>query len=142
MSRKCCGNDEKDEDIDEIIKSVVEITTTSTAVSAAPAVVDAFMHTPEFRRHFVEFVHDSTLTTLRFVTKAWKVVADAFIDEGVECGAMMVIDGKNKEYAGSAKKKRRELVTRALFPLNIMKVGEWACEYSVNLIVLISRRAL
>ncbi|GMI13623.1 hypothetical protein TrLO_g8556 [Triparma laevis f. longispina] len=56
MSRKRCGNDEKDEDIDEIIKSVVEITTTSTAVSAAPAMVDAFMPTPEFRRHFVNYV--------------------------------------------------------------------------------------
>ncbi|GMI10906.1 hypothetical protein TrLO_g5146 [Triparma laevis f. longispina] len=117
------GEDEEKEDVDAIIEDfVLSISTTSTVETTAPAVVDAFIHTHEFRRYFVEFVHDSTLTTLRFVTKAWKVVVDAFIDEGVECGAMIVIDGKNKEYTGSAKKKRRELVTRAVFPLNNMKV--------------------
>ena len=48
-----------------------------TTVSAAPAVTDQFMHTPEFRRHFVEFVHVQTLMALRVAMKGWNAAVDA-----------------------------------------------------------------
>ena len=51
------------------------------------------MHTPEFKRYFVELVPGDTLMTLRLATKGWRVAGDAFIDEGVESGAMMVHNG-------------------------------------------------
>ncbi|GMH89507.1 hypothetical protein TL16_g11479 [Triparma laevis f. inornata] len=69
--------------------------TTLTAVSTVPATTDQFMFTPEFRRHFIEFVPGDTLMTLRLETKGWKATADAFIDEGVRSGTMIVHDGKD-----------------------------------------------
>ena len=56
------------------------------------------MHTPDFRRHFVEFVHVQTLMALRMATKGWNAAADALIDEGVGSGAMIVHDGKDISY--------------------------------------------
>ncbi|GMI12248.1 hypothetical protein TrLO_g625 [Triparma laevis f. longispina] len=68
--------------------------TTLTTVSTVPASNGQFMHTPEFRRHFVGFVSD-ILMKLRVTTKAWKAVADAFIDEGVVSGKIIVHDGND-----------------------------------------------
>ncbi|GMI15634.1 hypothetical protein TrLO_g15181 [Triparma laevis f. longispina] len=48
------------------------------------------MFTNDFKRLLVGFVQGDTLTTLRLATKAWKRVADAFVDVGVRSGAMMV----------------------------------------------------
>ncbi|GMI01921.1 hypothetical protein TrLO_g8130 [Triparma laevis f. longispina] len=90
------------------------------------------MYTPNFRRHFVEFVLGDTLMTLRLATKGWKAAADAFIDEGVRSGAMIVHDGKDISYEA----ERRELVTRAIIPLNITKVGDKACLYAIKLVVV------
>ena len=53
------------------------------------------MHTPEFRRHFVEFVHVQTLMAFRSTTKAWKAVAEEVIDDRVSSGQLMVHDGKD-----------------------------------------------
>ncbi|GMI10404.1 hypothetical protein TrLO_g9897 [Triparma laevis f. longispina] len=69
----------------------------STTVSAAPVAADQFMHTPEFRRHFVEFLPVDELMALRLATKGWNAAADALIDEvfASASGAMMVHDGKD-----------------------------------------------
>ncbi|GMH85761.1 hypothetical protein TL16_g10335 [Triparma laevis f. inornata] len=40
-------------------------------VSTAPASVDQSMHTPRFRRHFVEYVLVDTLVVLRLTSKPW-----------------------------------------------------------------------
>ena len=53
-----------------------------------------FLFTGDFKMLLVGFVMGGTLMVLRFTTKAWKGVADAFIDEGVESGAMVVHDEK------------------------------------------------
>ncbi|GMI06476.1 hypothetical protein TrLO_g11806 [Triparma laevis f. longispina] len=50
--------------------------TTLTTVSTVPSTNYQFMHKPEFRSHFVEFVHVQVLMALRFTTKAWKAVAE------------------------------------------------------------------
>ena len=68
--------------------------TTSTAVSDAPAATDQFMHTPEFNRHFVEFVPGDTLMNLRLETMCWNAAADALIDKGVKSGEIIVHHGK------------------------------------------------
>ena len=59
------------------------------------------------------------------------------IDEGVESGEMIVHDGKeiSAEVAG-AREERFALITRVMFLLNITKVGERACIYAVNLVVV------
>ncbi|GMH77883.1 hypothetical protein TL16_g07570 [Triparma laevis f. inornata] len=72
--------------------------------------------------------------TLRLRTKAWKRVVDAFIDEGVESGALMVHD--RKDLGETILEEKHKLVTRVIFLLNITKVGENACYYAVDLVVV------
>ncbi|GMH51639.1 hypothetical protein TrLO_g2532 [Triparma laevis f. longispina] len=68
--------DEGDEDEEETINvPSAENSTTLTTVSTIPATTDQFMHTPEFRRHFIDFVHVQTLMTLRSTMKGWKAAA-------------------------------------------------------------------
>ena len=128
-SRKRGGEDEGDEDGEEIVEgTAVDNSTTLTTVSAAPAATDQFIHTPEFRRHFVEFIHVQTLMALRVVTKGWNVAADALIDEGVASGVMMVHDGKDISWkVVRPRLERRKLLTRVIFLLNITQVGGLAC---------------
>ena len=70
----------------------------STVVSTVPARTGQFMHTPEFRRRFVEFFPGDTLLTLRLATKVWKAAADVFIDEGVESGEIIFTMGRTKVF--------------------------------------------
>ena len=56
------------------------------------------MHTPEFKRQFVEFVHVETLMDLRVATKGWNAAADAKIDEVVLSGKLIVHAGKDFTY--------------------------------------------
>ncbi|GMH77407.1 hypothetical protein TL16_g07396 [Triparma laevis f. inornata] len=137
-SRKRGREDEEKEDGEEQNEgSAAENLTTSTTVSTAPAATDQFMHTPEFRRYFVEFVMGDTLMNLRLATKGWKAAADAFIDEGVKSSAMIVHDGEDINWgAANARKKMRKLVTRVVFLLNVMKVVERECKLAVNLVVV------
>ena len=117
-SGKRDGKDEGGEDGDEIIEgTAAENPTTLTTVSTVPSTNDQFMHKPEFRRHFVEFVHVQTLMALRFTTKAWKAVAEEVIDEGVASGAMMVHDGKDISIdAAWAQHGRRKLISAGGLP--------------------------
>ncbi|GMH52609.1 hypothetical protein TrLO_g10370 [Triparma laevis f. longispina] len=95
------------------------------------------MHTPEFRRHFVEFVHVQTLMTPRSTTKGWKAAAEEVIDEGVRSGELLVHDGRDISWnLAEARRERRKLVTRAIFFLNVTKVGDYACSPAVNLVVV------
>ncbi|GMH55397.1 hypothetical protein TL16_g11648 [Triparma laevis f. inornata] len=141
-SRKMGGKmglgDEGDEEGVGILEvSSAESLPISTTVSTFPATTDQFMHTPEFRRHFVEFVPGDTLMALRVATKGWKAAADVFIDDGVRSGEIIVHDGKNISHDDAeAREKRCELVTRVIFLLNITKVGEQACRYAANLVVV------
>ncbi|GMH50167.1 hypothetical protein TrLO_g9423 [Triparma laevis f. longispina] len=72
------GNEEEEE-LTEV--PLVESLTISTVVSTVPATMDQFMHTPEFRIPFVDFVHVQTLMALRPTTKGWKATAEEVIDE-------------------------------------------------------------
>ena len=62
------------EDEEGILKvSATESLPISTVVCTVPATTDQFMHTPEFRRHFVELVPEDTLMTLLLATKGYGV---------------------------------------------------------------------
>ncbi|GMH60114.1 hypothetical protein TrLO_g12423 [Triparma laevis f. longispina] len=109
----------------------------STVVCTVPATIDQFMFTPEFRRHFVEFVSVDTLMMLRFVTKGYRDAADAFTDGGVRSGELMVHAGNNlSEEENWDRDWRRKLITRIIFLLNITKVGENACYSARNLVIV------
>ncbi|GMH79062.1 hypothetical protein TrLO_g7740 [Triparma laevis f. longispina] len=95
------------------------------------------MHTPEFWRHFVDFVHVEMLMVLRLATKGWNAVADALIDEGVRSRELMVHGGKDiSNVETQPRKERCKLVTRVIFLLNITKIGKYACYFAVNLVVV------
>ncbi|GMH56121.1 hypothetical protein TL16_g02288 [Triparma laevis f. inornata] len=108
-----------------------------------------FLNTDDFRRLLVPFLPNDTLMTIRLASKPFSRVADRFISDGVESSTMMVHDGKDNlnPYFGedeegeedeyfSALKERRKLVSRVIFFLDITKVGECACHYAANLIVV------
>ena len=95
------------------------------------------MHTHEFKKHFVDFVPVDALMALMFATKGWNAAAEEVINEGVESGEIMVHDGKDiSDDEGWARSKRRKLVTRLIFPINITKVAAYACYPAANLVVV------
>ena len=98
-----------------------------------------FMHTPDFRKHFVNFVQADTLMPLRSVSSQWKATATQFINEGVESGLMMVHDGKDISSHESNSRRtieRKRNVTEVLFLLNVTRVGDFACCDAAKLVVV------
>ncbi|GMH54388.1 hypothetical protein TL16_g01660 [Triparma laevis f. inornata] len=133
-SKKRGSGDEGDEDEEGIIDlPPAASSTTLTTVPTVPATTDQFMFTPEFGRQFVDFVPGDTMMTLRLATKGWNAAADAFIDEGVETGQFLICDERSIDSVSS---QRRKLVMRVIFHLNIVGVGERACWYAVNLVLV------
>ncbi|GMH51864.1 hypothetical protein TL16_g01107 [Triparma laevis f. inornata] len=96
-----------------------------------------FLNTDDFRRLLVPFLPGETLMTLVLATKAWNAVVDAFVDERVASGEMIVHGGNDINWEDvMARQERRKLTTRVIFPLNITMIGEHACFMAVNLIVV------
>ncbi|GMH49513.1 hypothetical protein TL16_g00536 [Triparma laevis f. inornata] len=94
-----------------------------------------FLNTDDFRRLLPPFLPDDELMSIMLVSKPWSRVADGFISDGVESGAMMVHDGKDiSEDAAEAQEERRELVARVIFLLNITQVGQHAICDTINLV--------
>ncbi|GMI15881.1 hypothetical protein TrLO_g12098 [Triparma laevis f. longispina] len=86
------------------------------------AVNSQFLHTPDFKRYFIHFVHNETLLNLMQTSKAWSHVADENISSNVKNGTMMVHDGKGKtEMRGETGKKTRNACN---LPSNRYSVGE------------------
>ncbi|GMH74172.1 hypothetical protein TL16_g06390 [Triparma laevis f. inornata] len=125
--------DEGNENNSSIIETeAIEIPSTEMMITTA---TDQFMYTPEFRRHFVEFVHVQTLTKLRLATKGWNAAADAMIYEGLQSGELIVHDGKDISYdIARHRKEICALISRAIFLLT--KIGEHACAFATNLIIV------
>ena len=93
------GDKEKEDGEGVLMGSSAANSTTLTTVPTAPATTDQFMHTPEFRRHFVDFVHLEMLMVLRVATKGWNAAVDAKIDVGVRSGELMVHGGNDLSLA-------------------------------------------
>ncbi|GMH67094.1 hypothetical protein TrLO_g1844 [Triparma laevis f. longispina] len=81
------------------------------------------------------FLPDDTLLMIRLASKPWSRVAGAFINEGVRSGMMIVQDGNDIDNHFSLE-ERRKPVTRVIFQIDIAKIGECACFYAVNLVVV------
>ncbi|GMI16472.1 hypothetical protein TrLO_g12838 [Triparma laevis f. longispina] len=93
------------------------------------------MHTPEFRRHFVEYVPIDTLVALRLATKPWmreiENLLRRIVANGGQRGKLLVHDGNDTIWdVASAREDRRQDITQVIFLLNIMKVGQFACIYA------------
>ncbi|GMH69212.1 hypothetical protein TrLO_g15722 [Triparma laevis f. longispina] len=131
------GDEEKENGEGTVEGPAAKNSTTLTTVSTVPATTDQFMFTNNFKRLLVGFIMGDTLMTLRLATKAWKRVVDAFIDEGVESGAMMVHGGNDViDTIARARAERRKFVMRVIFHLNVTKVGNRTCMWAANLVVV------
>ncbi|GMH70273.1 hypothetical protein TrLO_g1623 [Triparma laevis f. longispina] len=93
-----------------------------------------FLNTDDFRRLIVPYLQGDTLMTIRLASKPWSRVADEFIGDGVESGTMIVRG--EEDLLSDDLIERRKLVTRVVFLLNIMKVGECACCDAINFFVV------
>ncbi|GMH57914.1 hypothetical protein TrLO_g13696 [Triparma laevis f. longispina] len=66
------GEDEEKENGEGAINASSAVTSsTLMTVSTVTATTNQFMHSPEFRRHFVDYIRDDTFMALRFATKLW-----------------------------------------------------------------------
>ncbi|GMH81529.1 hypothetical protein TL16_g08959 [Triparma laevis f. inornata] len=67
----------------------------------------------------------------------WNGVTHEFFDEGVESKKMIVRDGTDIIVSDYGELEEwNKIVTRVVFLLNVMKVGESACYYAINLVVV------
>ncbi|GMI05174.1 hypothetical protein TrVE_jg12417 [Triparma verrucosa] len=112
------------------------------AADDTPAVGgDDFMHTDDFRRLFVGFVMVDTLVAMRWLDKKWhKVVEKKLIELEDEPFGEIIVHGGNDisddEANYDARYESMEQVTKVVFLLNITKVGDFACMYASNLVVV------
>ncbi|GMH88722.1 hypothetical protein TL16_g11239 [Triparma laevis f. inornata] len=106
-----------------------------------------FLNTGDFRRLLVPFLPNDALMTIRLVSKPWSCVADEFIHEGVESGAIIVRGSRDVPWPNNAQKERlklvkrviflqNKLITQVVFLQNVPRVGERACLMAVNLVVV------
>ncbi|GMH50555.1 hypothetical protein TL16_g00806 [Triparma laevis f. inornata] len=95
-----------------------------------------FVNTDDFRRLIVPYLQCDTLMAIRLASKPWSRVVDEFIGDGVESSAMIVNGGEDSQGIFEDFKERRKLITRVVFLLNITHIGENACFFAANLIVV------
>ena len=138
-SRKRGGEDEEKQNGEGIL---TENLTTLMTASPAPAAANQFMHTPEFRTHFVEYVPGDTLMALKLATKGWSQELEKHLKSVVENGSLrgelLVLGGSDisEDDAKARYESVTKLVTRVIFLQNIMKVGDCACGWASNLVVV------
>ncbi|GMH87304.1 hypothetical protein TrVE_jg2230 [Triparma verrucosa] len=102
---------------------------------------DDFMHTDDFRRLFVGFVMLDTLVAMRWLDRKWhKVVEKKLTEFEDEPFGEIIVHGGNDvsgyEGVSDERKERMEHVTKIIFLLNVTKVGDRACAYASNLVVV------
>ncbi|GMH69628.1 hypothetical protein TL16_g05205 [Triparma laevis f. inornata] len=105
---------------------------------AAPTSKDDFMATDDFRRLLRGYMDVTVLFyTFRLVSKPWQRIAEEEIDREFESGVLTNHGGNDINcQTANARRERRKLVTRVIFLLNITKVGDGACCYAANLVVV------
>ncbi|GMI04161.1 hypothetical protein TrVE_jg7030 [Triparma verrucosa] len=99
------------------------------------------MHTDDFRRLFVEFVMVDTLVVMRWLDRKWhKVVEKKLAEFEDEPFGEIIVHGWNnisfEESNSGARRDRIKQVTKVVFLLNITKVGDRACMFAYNLVVV------
>ncbi|GMH63645.1 hypothetical protein TrST_g284 [Triparma strigata] len=113
----------------------------SAAVDAPATGGDDFMATDDFRRLFVGFVMVDTLIAMRWLDRKWhKVVEKKLIEFEDEPHGEIIVHGGNdiswEEADSGTRLERIKQVKKVVFLLNIMKVGNCACAYAPNLVVV------
>ena len=97
------------------------------------------MHTDDFRRLFVGFFMVDTLAEMRWLDRKWhKVVKKKLTELEDEPFGEIIIHGGN-DISNSkvfARREKIKQVTKVVFLLNITKVGDHACMYASNLVVV------
>ncbi|GMH87536.1 hypothetical protein TrVE_jg9510 [Triparma verrucosa] len=111
---------------------VFEGSESDSAVDETPAIGgDDFMHTDDFRRLFVGFAMLDTLVAIRWLDKKWHKVVEKKLTkmEDEPHGEMIVHGGNDVSYEAwsDARTERMKQVMKAVFLLNITKVGKYAC---------------
>ncbi|GMI03067.1 hypothetical protein TrVE_jg3410 [Triparma verrucosa] len=98
------------------------------------------MHTDDFRRLFVGFVMVDTLVAMRWLERKWHVVVEKKLTEFEdEPFGEIVVHGGNDisdEAYSDGTEERMKLVTKVVFLLNIMKVGDRACLFASILVTV------
>ncbi|GMH89131.1 hypothetical protein TL16_g11361 [Triparma laevis f. inornata] len=134
MNGKRGLGDEGGENEEEILEATAAANSTT---GLAP--VDGFLNSVDFRRKLLEYVQplSPVLLMLRALCTEWRELVEVKVDRGFESGSIIVHGGKDITAAEAwALKKRRKLVTRTIFPLNVTKVGGYACYFAMNLVVV------
>ncbi|GMH78341.1 hypothetical protein TrST_g3539 [Triparma strigata] len=112
------------------------------AADDTPAVGgDDFMHTDDFRRLFVGFVMVDILVAMRWLDRKWHKVVEKKLTEFEDepFGEIIVHGGNDKgddEAVSGARVEMIKQVTKVVFLLNIMKVGDRACKFASILVVV------
>ncbi|GMI01431.1 hypothetical protein TrLO_g4914 [Triparma laevis f. longispina] len=141
ITAECDARDEKIVALEAMVASLslenAELKT-KIASTTPPPPVDDFMATNDFRRCLSQFFPAQDLfRTFRLVCKQWRDVAEEIIDRDVESGELIVHGGNDISFHDAVdREERRALATRVIFLLNVTKVGDHACIYTVNLVVV------
>ncbi|GMI08725.1 hypothetical protein TrVE_jg9306 [Triparma verrucosa] len=90
---------------------------------------DDFMHTDDFRRLFVDFAMADTLVAMRWLDRKWHKVVEKKLTEleNEPYGGMIVHGGNDigrNELFSYTRKEKMNRVTKAVFLLNVTKVGD------------------
>ncbi|GMH86728.1 hypothetical protein TrVE_jg11918 [Triparma verrucosa] len=125
-----CGDDEEE---------AHESSEFDSAADETPAVGgDDFMHTNDFRRLFVDFAMVDTLVAMRWLDTKWHAVVEkklTELEEDEPFGEIIVHGGNDvnisdEEADSDAREEKMKQVTKVVFLLNIMKIGDHACYYA------------
>ncbi|GMH51017.1 hypothetical protein TrLO_g12743 [Triparma laevis f. longispina] len=98
-----------------------------------------FLETPEFKRHFIEYVHPVILLVLRRVCKPWQRVTESHIKKLREQGVLELHQGEDtsQDVAKSgARKENMTRVTQVIFFQNVTRIGLNAFVWAQNLVVV------
>ncbi|GMH52205.1 hypothetical protein TL16_g01181 [Triparma laevis f. inornata] len=109
--------------------------------SSTPAPTCDFISTSDFRRYLLPFLHTSTLLSIKSTCKAYSTVIDDFISPKILNGSMIVHSGKDISFFNHVVEDRRGgrfgvNLDRVVFLLNVTKVGDHACAFARNLVVV------
>ncbi|GMH97555.1 hypothetical protein TrVE_jg1578 [Triparma verrucosa] len=133
--------DPNDLELGGVEEEVIEGSESDSAVDTAAVGGDDFMHTDDFRRLLVGFIMFDTLVTMRWLDRKWhKVVEKKLIEfEDEPFGEIIVHGGTDLSYDeawSDTRKERMKQMTKVVFLLNITKVGDYACKFASNLVVV------
>ncbi|GMI04100.1 hypothetical protein TrVE_jg11225 [Triparma verrucosa] len=108
-----------------------------------PAVRDDFVQTDDFKHLFVRFAAVESLLKMRYMSRSWNRVIENMLDEHLSSGVILAHEGNDINFSARddiltyVLTKERELKVRhVVFLLNITKIGNNACRWCCQLVVV------